>query len=532
MTLPQPAIELRQPPIRLRRPPIRLRQLLAALPEPVDYSGPDPDITDVAYDSRSVQPGSLFVAVWHPGYANDRHDFVRDALAAGAAAVVVQRAVDVPPGVPVVTVPSTPRALGWLAAAHAGFPAARLGFVGVTGTDGKTTTCSLTTAVLEGAGLITGMVSTVASKGVGALRENLAHTSTPEAVEIQSLLAETVAGGGQRAVLECTSHALDQSRLAGCEVDVAVVTRVTHEHLDYHGTHEAYLEAKAKLLDLLRPDPAHPKVTPYPKAAVLNADDPSYTALAARSQAPVIGFGLRAGSGAAVQAVNVRDEGWSASCRVVSPWGEGYLTLPLPGAFNVYNALAAIAAGCTLGASFESALHSLAGHPGVPGRMERIDLGQPFTVIVDFAHTPDALAQALAALRRQTPGKLIAVFGSAGERDRAKRPLMGRVAFEGADYFVLTDEDPRLEDRQQILEEIATGALAAGAGEGRQFARIADRTEAIDAALRRAGPGDAVLLAGKGHEHSIIGARSGQLHTLPWDEREAARESLRRLGHG
>lgn len=516
----------------LRQPSMRLRQLLVALPEPVDYSGPDPEITGVVYDSRSVQPGSLFVAVWHPGYAADRHDFVREAFAAGAAAVVVQREVDVPAGFPLVTVSSTPRALGWLAAAHAGFPAARLGLVGVTGTDGKTTTCSLTTAVLEGAGLITGMVSTVASKGAGALRENLAHTSTPEAVEVQSLLAETVAGGGQRAVLECTSHALDQHRLAGCEVDVAVVTRVTHEHLDYHGTYEAYLEAKAKLLDLLRPDPAHPKATPFSKAAVLNADDQSYTALAARSQASVIGFGLGAASGVAVQAVDVRDEGWSTACRVVSPWGEGHLTLPLPGIFNVYNALAAIAAGCTLGAPFESALHALTGHPGVPGRMERIDLGQPFTVIVDFAHTPDALAQALAALRRQTPGKLIAVFGSAGERDRAKRPLMGRVAVAGADYFFLTDEDSRLEDRQQILEEIATGALAAGAGEGRQFTRIADRAEAIDAALRRAGPGDTVLLAGKGHERSIIGAKGGQLYTLPWDEREAAREALRRLGHG
>ncbi len=511
---------------------MRLRQLLAALPEPVAYGGPDPDITGVAYDSRRVRRGDVYVAVWHRGYGADGHSFVADAFARGAAAAVVQRPVGAPPGAPVVTVQSSPRALGWLAAAHAGFPASRLGLVGVTGTDGKTTTCSLATAVLEGAGFPTGMVSTMASKGAGASRENPAHSSTPEAVEIQALLAETLAGGGSRAVLECTSHALDQDRLAGCELDVSVVTRVTHEHLEYHGTYEAYLGAKAKLLDLLRPDAAHPKVQPYPKAVVLNADDSSYAALAPRAPAPVIRYGLGGAVEVEVRAVDVRDEGWSTSCRVISPWGEGSLNLPLPGTFNVYNALAAIAAGCTLGASFDAARQALEGHGGVPGRMERLDLGQPFTVVVDFAHTPDALTQVLSTLRRQTPRALIVVFGSAGERDRDKRPLMGRIAAQLADYSILTDEDPRLEDRHQILAEIAAGAVAGGAVEGRQFQRIADRREAIRAAFSRARPGDTVLLAGKGHERSIIGAVDGRLHTSPWDERAVAQEVLRHQGYG
>jgi UDP-N-acetylmuramoyl-L-alanyl-D-glutamate--2,6-diaminopimelate ligase len=532
---------------------MKLSQLLAALPEPATGGWPagdaDPEISDVVSDGRRAGPGSLFVARWHPGYAVDGHDFVAQAFARGAAAAVVQRPIEgltgrrPRPGAgapaadrPVVIVGSTALALGWLAAALRGFPARRLGLAGVTGTDGKTTTCALTTAILEAGGYRTGMVSTVASKVAGPARENLAHTSTPEAPEIQDLLAETVAGGGHRAVLECTSHALDQDRLSGCELDVAVVTRVTHEHLDYHGTYERYLGAKARLLDLLRPDERHPKPHPVPKAAVLNADDGSFAPLAERAPARVVRYAVRARSllagDAEVRALDLRDTGWGTAFRVVSPWGEGRLELPLPGTFNVYNALAALAAGCILGAPFEAALAALAAHRGVTGRMERVDLGQPFAVVVDFAHTPDALTQVLATLRPQTAGRLIAVFGSGGERDRQKRPWMGRIAAQQADYFVLTDEDPRLEDPEHILAEIAAGAQEAGAVEGRQFERLADRRRAIAAALGRARPGDTVLLAGKGHERSIIGATRGRLTTVAWDEREVARTALRDLGYG
>jgi UDP-N-acetylmuramoyl-L-alanyl-D-glutamate--2,6-diaminopimelate ligase len=520
---------------------MKLSQLLAAIPPGNPYSiagagaETDAEITGVCYDSRRVGPGSLFVAVWHPGYGADGHDFVTGAVQAGAAAVVVQRAVTFPPGippVPVVQVRHTPSALGWLAAAFYGFPASRLGLVGVTGTDGKTTTCTLTTAILEAGGLSTGMVTTVASKSTGAVRANQAHTSTPEAVEIQALLAETLAGGGTHAVLETTSHALHQDRLAGCEFDVAVVTRVTHEHLEYHGSYEAYLDAKGKLLDLLRPDPQHPKRGVTAKAAVLNADDQaSYGTLRARAPVPVVSYALRA-EGAQVRALDVRSDGWSSRARLVSAWGEGELLVPIPGAFNVYNALAALTAGCSLGVPLEVALAALAQQRGVSGRMERIEAGQPFTVVVDFAHTPDSLSEVLRFLRRQTSGKLLCVFGSAGERDREKRPLMGRIAARQADYFILTDEDPRREDRQQILAEIAAGASAGGAMQGRHFECIADRGEAIRAALRRAGAGDTVLLAGKGHEQSIIGAVDGRLHVQPWDERQVARESLRELGYG
>jgi UDP-N-acetylmuramoyl-L-alanyl-D-glutamate--2,6-diaminopimelate ligase len=245
---------------------------------------------------------------------------------------------------------------------------------------------------------------------------------------------------------------------------------------------------------------------------------------------PVLRFGVE--RPADLRATGVRAGDWSTTCRIETPWGSGDLTLPLPGAFNVYNALAAIGAACTLGAPLETALAALATHGGVSGRMNRVDLGQPFAVVVDFAHTPDSLTQVLTFLRSLTPGRLIAVFGSAGERDREKRPWMGRIAAQLADYVVITEEDSRLEDRDAIIAEIAAGAVAAGGVEGQTFERVPVRRDAVAAALGRARPGDTVLLAGKGHEKSIIGARNGALHTIEWDERVAAEAALRELGYG
>ena len=509
---------------------MRLSHLIAALPTPPrsrDGTG-DPDVTSVVHHGMRVTPGAVFVAVFHRGYAADRHEYVGQAIERGAVAVVVSRAVAVPDGFPVVTVENTAEAFGWLAAALHGMPSQRLGIVGVTGTDGKTTTCTLTTSVLEAGGFSTGMATTVASKSTGQAAANPHHTSTPEADEIQALLARTVAEGGTRAVLEATSHALDQRRLAGCEIDVAIVTRITHEHMEYHGTPEAYLDAKARLLDLLRPDARRSKAPTLPKAAVLNVDDHSYAKLAPRSPAPVIPYGL--GKDAALRAVDLAPAEWGTRCRVVSPWGEAPLDLPLPGEFNVYNALAAIGAGCTLGVPFQSALDALARHEGVRGRMQRIEAKQPFSVVVDFAHTPDSLERVLTLLRRQTRGTLIVVFGSAGERDVQKRPWMGRIAAQHADLAIFADEDPRLEPSEQILEQIAAGAREAGGREGETYLKIADRRRAIEEAFSRAKPGDTILLAGKGHENSIIGQLDGKMHTFPWDEAAVAGELLAARG--
>jgi UDP-N-acetylmuramoyl-L-alanyl-D-glutamate--2,6-diaminopimelate ligase len=510
---------------------MRLSELLRFLPQPPTSvpTGSDPEVTSVVHHGQRVTPGAVFVAVYHRGYAADRHAYVPQAIENGAVAVVVNRPVETPPHVPAVIVEDTASAFGWLAAGLHGVPSQRLGIAGITGTDGKTTTSTLTTAVLEGAGFVTGMATTVASKTAGAARANAHHTSTPEADEIQSLLASTLAEGGTRAVLEATSHALDQRRLAGCEVDVAVVTRVTHEHMEYHGTHEAYLAAKARLLDLLRPNERQPKQIQVQKAAVLNVDDASFAYMAPRSPAPVIPYGL--GPEARVRAVDVTPRQWGTSFRLESPWGTGTLDLQMPGDFNVYNSLAALAAGCTLGAPLEGALESLAAQRGVTGRMERIDAGQPFSVVVDFAHTPDSLERVLKHLRAQTSGRVFVVFGSAGERDVQKRPWMGRIAAELADFAVFTDEDPRMEDREKILADIAAGAAAAGAKEGEQFLRLPDRRSAIREALARATAGDAVLLAGKGHENSIIGQRDGKLHVYPWNERSEAYEALAALGY-
>lgn len=509
---------------------MRLSQLLAHLPEPpLATSGAgDPDVTSVVHHGLRVTPGAVFVAVYHRGYAADRHEFVGQAIERGAVAVVVSRAVVAPSGFPVVVVGNTAESFGWLAAALCGMPSQRLGLVGVTGTDGKTTTCTLTTAVLEAGGFGTGMATTVASKATGTAAPNAHHTSTPEADEIQALLARTAAEGGVRAVLEATSHALDQRRLAGCEFDVAVVTRVTHEHMEYHGSPEAYLEAKARLMDLLRPNVRHPKRPVVEKAALLNVDDDSFAKLAPRSPAPVIPYGLS--TAAVLRAVDIEPVEWGTRCRIVSPWGDEPLNLPLPGEFNVYNALAAIGAGCTLGVSLEDALAALARHGGVQGRMQRIESGQPFTVVVDFAHTPDSLERVLTLLRSGTSGKVIVVFGSAGERDVQKRPWMGRIAAQLADFAVFTDEDPRLEPSEKILSEIAAGAAEAGGRAGVTFCSIADRRSAIAEAFSRARPGDAVLLAGKGHEGSIIGQMNGALHIFPWDESAVAREMLEALG--
>ncbi|HEU5317948.1 MAG TPA: UDP-N-acetylmuramoyl-L-alanyl-D-glutamate--2,6-diaminopimelate ligase [Chloroflexota bacterium] len=512
---------------------MRLSELLRALPEPPISVSPndDPEITVVAHHTQRVVPGALFVAVYHRGYSVDRHEFVGQAVEAGAAAIVVSRPVDVPPRVAIVTVRNTAAAFGWLSAQRHGMPSHRLGVVGVTGTDGKTTTCTLTAAVLDAAGFGTGMATTVASKSTGPAVPNPHHTSTPEADEIQALLARTVAEGGTRAVLEATSHALDQDRLAGTEVDVAVVTRVTHEHMEYHGTPEQYLAAKARLLDLLLPNPRTPKAERVDKAAVLNADDDnSFPRFAPRSPAPVLSYGL--GPAAALRAVDVHRRQWGTEFRVVSPWGEARLELRMPGEFNVYNALAAVGAGCTLGAPFHVALDALAVQKGVRGRMERIDSGQPYTVVVDFAHTPDSLERALKLLRSQTAGRVFVVFGSAGERDVPKRAWMGRIAAKLADLSIFADEDPRREPSEKILDDIAAGAVEVGAREGEQFLKIADRREAIAEALRRARAGDTVLLAGKGHERSIIGQRDGQLYTFPWDEHAVARELLSELGFG
>ena len=469
---------------------------------------PAGEVHALAYDSRRVVPGTLFFAV--PGVHVDGHQFAADAVERGAIALAVERDV---PGVrvPQLLVDSSRRALADAADAWFGRPSERLQVVGVTGTDGKTTTCFLALAMLLAEGRNPGLVGTVARR-VGEVQEpNDDRNTTPEALELQQLLAEMVAAGNDSVVMEATSHGLALDRVRNCRFDAGIVTTVTSEHLEFHGTVEAYRAAKAKLVE-------------EAPLAVLNADDATFDYFRDRARDRVVTYGVEATADVRASAVDAGPHGTRFA--VSGPQFSGEVTLQLPGWFNVYNALAVLALAEGLGLDPAVAARAVSQLPGVPGRMERIDEGQPFTVIVDYAHTADALEKVLGILRPLTAGRLIAVFGSAGERDRTKRPAMGAVAARNADIAIVTDEDPRLEDGHAINREIAAGALEAGAREGENLLVVDDRAEAIDRAVAVAEPGDVILLAGKGHEQCMIYGTERRW----WDERVVAQRALRAAG--
>ncbi len=475
------------------------------------------EIAALAYDSRQVTPGGLFIAV--PGTHTDGRRFLSDAVQGGAVAALGPHIETPDLSIPYIEVDDVRVALANLACAFYGYPAQQLCTIGVTGTDGKTTTSNLISAVLDGAGKLNGLMTTANFKLCGQEWENTTRQSTLEALEVQQFLRRMVDANVKYAVLEATSHGLALQRVRGCAFDVGVVTNITHEHLDFHGTIENYRRAKAQLFEML--DPARDKGLGIRPIAILNRDDSSYESLKSSCNVPILDYGFD--QAAAVQAVDVKLDANSTHFRAILPGAEIAIETQLVGRFNISNCLAAIATAYSLGVKPADIVRGLAGVTGVTGRMERIDEGQPFTVIVDYAHTPDSLEKVFSILRPLTAGKLLAVFGSAGERDVQKRPIMGRIAAQMSDFFVITDEDPREEDREYILREIAIGAESAGKHEGRDFLCIADRTRAIAAAFARARMGDTVLLAGKGHEQSIIIGRE----KLPWDDRRVAREQLR-----
>jgi UDP-N-acetylmuramoyl-L-alanyl-D-glutamate--2,6-diaminopimelate ligase len=466
------------------------------------------EIAALAYDSRKVVPGTLFFAV--PGVHVDGHDFVSAAIAAGATAVVVERELpDV--AAPQLVVANSRFALADAADEWFGRPSEKLTVIGVTGTDGKSTVTALAAEMLWACRRHPGQIGTVQIGIFDDILPNDARNTTPEALELQELLARMVEAGNDSVVMEATSHALALGRTRNCRFDVGVVTTVTSEHLEFHGTVEAYRAAKARLIE-------------EAPIAVLNADDESYRYYRERAADRVITYGID--RDADLRAGDLRPDPSGTSFHVESPRWHGEVRVAMPGRFNVSNALAALGVVESLGLDVHHAATALEVTTGVPGRMERIDAGQPFTVIVDYAHTADSLEKMLATLRPLTKGRLIAVFGSAGERDPTKRPAMGRVAADLADLVVVTDEDPRLEDPRVINEAIAAGAREAGARDGDTLLVIDDRREAIAHALGTARDGDVVLLAGKGHETSIFYGTE----KLPWDDRVVAREALRSQG--
>jgi len=479
----------------------------------------------VAYDSRRVAPGMVFVAI--PGEHVDGHDFVGAAAAAGAVVAIVERPL---PGEAIVqiVVGRTTRALAAAAAWSYGDPSHELAVVGVTGRDGKTTTTFLAAGALEAAGIPTGLVGTVEIR-VGELREpNAEHVTTPQAPELQSLVRAMVASGNRAAVIETTSHGLALDRVADIAYDAAILTNVSHEHLELHGTFEAYRAAKLSLFERLAA--RGPAIRP--RAGIVNRDDPSaglFEAVVREAGARLVTYG--ADPTADVHATHVAEDAQRLRVGVAAPHWAGELELRVAGRFNVHNALAVVALGEAWELDSEAIRSGLESVTGVPGRMERLDAGQPFGVVIDYAHSPASLAKVLdllAPVAAARGGDLIVVFGSAGERDTAKRPMMGRIAGERCRLVVVTDEDPRGEDREAILDDIARGAEATGHRRGHDLLLIADRRDAIAAAFERARPGDIVLLAGKGHERSIIGLDGPS----PWVERSAALAALADLGYG
>ena len=490
-----------------------------------ELRGPDVDVSAVCYDSRRAGPGALFVAV--SGFRADGHDHIAEAVERGALAVAAQadrpekwRSFVEGRGLSAVVVADTRRALAGLAAAFYGHPGRRLRVVGVTGTDGKTTVVHLVSHLLEMAGHRCGLLSTVRCKVGDRIWANESRFTTPEAPEVQAMLAEMVEAGCDYAVLESSSHGLALHRLDGCEYEVAVMTNVTADHLDFHRSREEYLAAKGRLFVMLDESV---KKTGVEKVAVLNADDPASDYFRSLTSARAIAYGIE--RPAEVRATEIRALDWGSRFRLVTPAGEEEVTIGLPGEFNVHNALAAAAVALSQGMFLEDVVRGLESFSGVPGRLERIDVGQPFTVVVDFAHAPEALRQMLEFLRAHCGGRLIAVFGCIGERERPRRAGMGKVTGLLADFSILTNDNPVGEDPEAIIAEIAQGLRETGRHEGHHFVAIPDRREAMAHAFAMAVEGDTVLLAGKGHEQSITIGET----MIPWDDRRVARELLREM---
>ncbi|RLC55463.1 MAG: UDP-N-acetylmuramoyl-L-alanyl-D-glutamate--2,6-diaminopimelate ligase [Chloroflexota bacterium] len=501
---------------------MRLSRLLTALPEKKTRGALEVDVRGLTCDSRQVRPGDLFVAI--KGLAADGHEFIPQAIARGAVACVVERGSLLPgslnsPEFPLIIVPDSRAALAYLAAVWHGYPARQMRVIGVTGTDGKTTTVNLVRSILGAAGHKAGMISTVNALIGDVAYDTGLHTTTPDALDVQRFLAQMVDAGTEYAVLEVTSHGLAQHRVTACDFDVAVVTNVTHEHLDYHGTYQSYLEAKSRLFRGLATAFRKPGT---PKVAVLNADDNSFVHLRPIPADVHLTYGLDAPADVTASEVSCTPEGITFVAH--TPRGDFPVRTPLIGRFNVYNVLAAIAVGISQDVPFSAIQRGIEAVRGVVGRMERIDLGQPFTVVVDFAHTPNALQRALETVRALTQGRVIVVFGCAGLRDRSKRPIMGEIAGRLADRVVITAEDPRTEDLDAIMAQIAAGCEKAGRREGEDYWRVGDRAEAIDFAVRMARPGDLVIVTGKGHEQSMCFGTT----EYPWSDHQAVREALAR----
>lgn len=472
---------------------MHLNQLMDGIAPLGAELNPELEISGISYDTRTLRPGDLFVAL--DGTETDGHRYLRQALALGAAAAVCQRGRAIPG--PCIPVDDTRAALALISGRWFGHPARQMRLVGITGTNGKTSTAHLVKAMLEGVlGAKVGLIGTICNRIGG--QELPAHRTTPESYELHQLLRRMADAGCGYVVMEASSHALDQRRLYGLTFDAGVFTNLTQDHLDYHGTMERYRDAKEQLFRQSR-------------TAVLNLDDPAGRYYAGRREGPLVTYSEN-DPRADLTAENIRLFPDRVEFEALTDGKLSRVRLPIPGGFTIYNALAALGAGTALGLPLSDCAAALKHAQGIRGRVEVVPVDAPYTVLIDYAHTPDALENILLTARDFTGGRLICLFGCGGDRDRAKRPLMGAAAGSLADVAVITSDNPRSEDPMDIIADILPGAV----GQGAQVLVEADRRAAIRLALSLAEPGDVVVLAGKGHETGQeVGGK-----TVHLDERE------------
>ncbi len=483
---------------------INLQDLIEVLKVKEATGNLDTEIKGIAYDSRKVQEGYLFVAV--SGFKSDGHNFIQSAINNGAAAIIVEQNVDTV-NLPVVQVNSSREALAKLSAKFYDNPSQDLTVIGVTGTNGKTTTTYLIESILNNLGLKTGLIGTIKNK-LGNSEENSSRT-TPESLDLQRMFSEMLEDGVTHVVMEVSSHALDLDRVLEVDFDRQVFTNLSQDHLDFHQSFEEYLAAKTKLF------------TMNDNPSIINLDDSRSSHLITEAQGQIISYGIREDAQIKASGIKVTQKG--VSYQLLSPEEALDIKLNLTGRFNVYNSLAAIGTVYSLGFSLREIKIGLESIAGVPGRFQIIDQGQDFGVIVDYAHTPDGMENVLHTANEFTQGRKIVVFGCGGDRDSKKRPIMGRIGVKLGDFAIVTSDNPRSEDPMGIIEDIEAGIKAESKVEKEDYIIIEDRRRAIEKAIEVANAKDIVIIVGKGHEtYQIL-----KEQTIDFDDREVARSALK-----
>ncbi|MDZ5470697.1 UDP-N-acetylmuramoyl-L-alanyl-D-glutamate--2,6-diaminopimelate ligase [Bacillus sp. 31A1R] len=483
---------------------MKLHSLLSHLQLLVPFNGPNPDISSIENDNRKVQEGSLFICI--KGFTVDGHDFAKDAVAKGAAAVIAER--DLGLNVPVIIVKDTKRAMAVLADAFYNQPSHKLHLVGVTGTNGKTTISHLIEKIFADAKQRTGLIGTMYTR-IG-LKELETKNTTPESLTLQKTFSQMVDEGVDSAVMEVSSHALVEGRVHGTDFDIAVFSNLTQDHLDFHHTMDEYRRAKGLLFAQL----GNIFNINNPKFAILNADDPASEEYKVSTSAHVLTYGID--QEADLRAVNIQMTAKGTEFELLSPYGKHKIVMNLIGKFSVYNVLASIGAGLASRISLNQIIQTIESVQGVAGRFEIVDGGQDFTVIVDYSHTPDSLENALNTIKQFAKGDVYVVVGCGGDRDRTKRPVMAKIAFDCSDFPIYTSDNPRSEDPELIIKEMEAGV------EGQKYVSIVDRREAIQYAVKHAKKDDVILIAGKGHEtYQQIGDQ-----VFEFDDRLVAKEAI------